>query len=227
MEKRERAAKLHASALRRELDRCLSSANASPGASPAHRQRAEMLGGRAQLAMTRRLWPDAISLFEDALRKLTDHPASLSPPASVADGLDDDGERGEERWFRVGIPALLRAGPSLSSLALERLEAGAVVKALQAAVEFEGRMRLQVAGYTPPPPIFSLFAVVLHKSETGECGQARGRPWLVLSLRPERRADPPRGSALRRPGRRVVEDRARTEFPFLSLLHNLLKNIYK
>ena len=173
MEKRERAAKLHASALRRELDRCLSSANASPGASPAHRQRAEMLGGRAQLAMTRRLWPDAISLFEDALRKLTDHPASLSPPASVADGLDDDGERalraesslepaavagegegGEERWFRVGIPALLRAGPSLSSLALERLEAGAVVKALQAAVEFEGRMRLQVAGYSPPPPIF-------------------------------------------------------------------------
>ena len=179
MEKRERAAKLHASALRRELDRCLSSANASPSASPAHRQRAEMLGGRAQLAMTRRLWPDAISLFEDALRKLTDHPASLSPPASVADGLDDDagralpaepspapaavageeGEGGEERWFRVGIPALLRAGPSLSSLALERLEAGAVVKALQAAVEFEGRMRLQVAGYTPPPPIFSLFSL--------------------------------------------------------------------
>ena len=44
------------------------------------------------------------------------------------------------------MPALLRAGPSLSSRALERLEVGGVVQALQPEVECEGRRRLQVAG---------------------------------------------------------------------------------
>ena len=71
--------------------------------------------------------------------------ASLALPAEPSlEPAAVEGEGGEERWFRVGIPALLRAGPSLSSLALERLEAGAVVKALQAAVE-EHAAPVQVA----------------------------------------------------------------------------------
>ena len=44
------------------------------------------------------------------------------------------------------MPALLRAGPSPSSRALERLEIGGVVQVLQPEVECEGRRWLQVAG---------------------------------------------------------------------------------
>ena len=128
-------------------------------------QRAETIGGRAQQAMTARNWAEAIALFESALQKLTEHPATLSPTVSAevaeeqmspeaaavaatpikqpSDGADD----GSGQWYRVAMPALLRAGPSLSSRALERLEVGGVVQALQPEVECEGRRRLQVAGH--------------------------------------------------------------------------------
>jgi hypothetical protein len=123
-------------------------------------QRAEALAGRAQLAMTARNWADAIVLFETALRELTQHPATLSPtpsesrenarepPAAAAEATrtKQSGAVDTRPWYRVAMPALLRAGPSLSSRALERLEVGGVVQALQPEVECEGRRRLQVAG---------------------------------------------------------------------------------
>ena len=102
---------------------------------------------------------------ESALQKLTEHPATLSltvsaevveeqmssevvavaatPIMQPSDGADD----GSGQWYHVAMPVLLRAGPSLSSHALERLEVGGVVQALQPEVECEGWRRLQVAGH--------------------------------------------------------------------------------
>ena len=131
-----------------------------------------MLGGKAQLAMTATNWPEAIALFEHALERLTEHPATLSPTNSGEEepsgGTDNGRSYGpsavvgppgspepsgaarataDESWFRVAMPALLRAGPSLSSRALERLEVGGVVKSFGLEIEYEGRRRLQVAGH--------------------------------------------------------------------------------
>ena len=180
MEKKERSANLHASALRRELDRCL--ATAPPTCARTHApfcavrtgrvtelslygaaarrmseqtQRAEAFAGRAQLAMTARNWAEAISLYENALREVTEHPATLSPTASSEPSADaaagtatatKPSGASDGCWYRVAMPALLRAGPSLSSRALERLEVGGVVQAQLPEIEYEGRRRLQVAG---------------------------------------------------------------------------------
>ena len=125
----------------------------------AQTQRAEALAGRAQLAVTACNWAEAIALFETALRELTQHPETLSPTASGSmEGAQEAPPAAAEAtptktsgasdgaWYRVAMPALLRAGPSLSSRALERLEVGGVVQALVPEVECEGRRRVQVAG---------------------------------------------------------------------------------
>lgn len=124
----------------------------------AQKQRVEALAGRAQLAVTACNWAEAIALFETALRELTQHPETLSPttsgsmehareaPATAAEATPTVSGASGGAWYRVAMPALLRAGPSLSSRALERLEVGGVVQALQPEVECEGRRRLQVAG---------------------------------------------------------------------------------
>lgn len=68
---------------------------------------------------------------------------AATPIMQPSDGADD----GSGQWYHVAMPVLLRAGPSLSSHALERLEVGGVVQALQPEVECEGWRRLQVAGH--------------------------------------------------------------------------------
>ena len=122
----------------------------------AQTQRAEALAGRAQLAVTACNWAEAIALFETALRELTQHPETLSPtasgsmegapPAAAEATPTKSSGASDGAWYRVAMPALLRAGPSLSSRALERLEVGGVVQALVPEVECEGRRRVQVAG---------------------------------------------------------------------------------
>ena len=68
---------------------------------------------------------------------------AATPIMQPSDGADD----GSGHWYHVAMPVLLRAGPSLSSHALEGLEVGGVVQALQPEVECEGWWRLQVAGH--------------------------------------------------------------------------------
>ena len=62
---------------------------------------------------------------------------AATPIKQPSNGADD----GSGQCYHVIMPVLLRAGPSLSSHALERLEVGGVVQALQPEVECEEKSR--------------------------------------------------------------------------------------
>ena len=196
-----------------------------------------MLGGKAQLAMTASNWPEAIALFEQALEKLTEHPATLSPINSGEEPDEEyevSGDRSsappgstehqavaaraaavaaaDERWFRVAMPALLRAGPSLSSRALERLEVGGVVKSFGLEIAYEGRQRLQVAGHVYGRGWCSVVTSdgepILREVQDGGSVSPRAKALVAVSSPPVEASTPDRAASPQSDARAVTPERA-------------------